>query len=119
MAVKSVLEGKWMLQDLRELIDWTRMRFKPAKSRSLVLKKGKLQDRNIRIRGKITPTIMEMQVKSLGKWFRNLFNAIKSTNKLVSQAGKWRDINGNLVYPRSTKHGAIIMRYYQESHGHC
>ncbi|VDI39843.1 Hypothetical predicted protein [Mytilus galloprovincialis] len=39
---KSVFGGKWMLQDLGELIDWARTKFKPSKSRSLILKKGKL-----------------------------------------------------------------------------
>ncbi|VDI44671.1 Hypothetical predicted protein [Mytilus galloprovincialis] len=66
-TAKSVLEGKGMLQDLGELIDWARMKFKPSKSRSLILKKGKVQDRNIRIGGDIIPTIMEKPVKNLGQ----------------------------------------------------
>ena len=42
ITAKSVLEGKWMLQDLKELIDWARMTFKPSKSKSLILQKGKI-----------------------------------------------------------------------------
>ncbi|CAC5369161.1 unnamed protein product [Mytilus coruscus] len=92
ITVKSVLEGKWMLQDLGELIDWARMKFKPSKSRSLILKKGKVQDRKITIGGDIIPTIIEKPVKSLGKWFRDSFNDRGSVDEMVSQAGKWMDI---------------------------
>ncbi|CAC5417464.1 unnamed protein product [Mytilus coruscus] len=92
ITAKSVLEGKWMLQDLGELIDWARMKFKPSKSRSLILKKGKVQDRKIRIGGDIIPTIMEKPVKSLGKWFRDSWNVRERVDEMVSQAGKWMDI---------------------------
>ena len=44
ITVKSVPEGRWMLEDLERLITWSRIKFKPAKSRSLFLKKGKAQD---------------------------------------------------------------------------
>ncbi|TWW68227.1 hypothetical protein D4764_19G0000250 [Takifugu flavidus] len=36
---------RWLLQGLERLISWARMGFKPAKSRSLVLRKGKVADR--------------------------------------------------------------------------
>ena len=63
-----------MLQDLGELIDWARMKFKPSKSRSFILKKGKIQNRKIRIGEDEIPTIMEKPAKSLGKWFRDSLN---------------------------------------------
>lgn len=37
----SVLGSRWILKGLEELITWALMSFKPVKSRSLVLKKGK------------------------------------------------------------------------------
>ncbi|KAK0142173.1 hypothetical protein N1851_020155 [Merluccius polli] len=33
-------EGRWILEDLVELNDWAKMKFKTAKSRSLVLRRG-------------------------------------------------------------------------------
>lgn len=40
----SVPECRWLLQGLERLITWAKMSFKPAKPRSLVLKKGKMVD---------------------------------------------------------------------------
>ena len=64
MTAKSVLEGKWVLQDLGELIDWASMKFKPSKSRSLILKKGKVQDRKIMIGGDIIQQTWRNQSKA-------------------------------------------------------
>lgn len=49
ITAKSVLQGDLILQDLGELIDWARMKFKPAKSTRQILKKKKVQDSKIRI----------------------------------------------------------------------
>ena len=46
------------------------MRFKPGKSRSLVLQKGKIKSTaRFTIAGEFIPTVTEKPVKSLGKWF--------------------------------------------------
>ncbi|KAK0150615.1 hypothetical protein N1851_008284 [Merluccius polli] len=41
MTTTSAPGSRWILKGLEELITWARMSFKPVKSRSLVLKKGK------------------------------------------------------------------------------
>ena len=41
ITAKSVLEDKWMLQDLGDIVHRARMKFKPSKSRSLILKERK------------------------------------------------------------------------------
>lgn len=41
----SVPGGRWILQGLEKLISWARMSSKPAKSRAMVLKKGKVTDK--------------------------------------------------------------------------
>ena len=47
--------------------------FKPAKSRSLVVKKGKVTDRfRFNIEGSMIPSVSEKPVKSLGKVLDNL-----------------------------------------------
>lgn len=54
-----------------ELTDWANMDFKPEKSRSLVLKKGRTQDRVcFRINDTIVPMFQERPVKSLVNWYR-------------------------------------------------
>lgn len=41
----AVPGARWILQGLERIMVWARMSFKPAKSRSLVLKKGEVTDR--------------------------------------------------------------------------
>lgn len=45
ITARSVPEGRWILEDLIKRTSWAKMEFKPAKSRSLVLKRGHVQDR--------------------------------------------------------------------------
>ena len=46
LTVTTAVPGaRWLLQGLESIMVWARMSFKPAKSRSLVLKKGKVTDR--------------------------------------------------------------------------
>ncbi|KAJ3580728.1 hypothetical protein NHX12_034216 [Muraenolepis orangiensis] len=55
---------------LEELVEWARMRFKPAKSRSMVLRKGKVVDKfRFNIADTAIPSISEKPVKSLGNVF--------------------------------------------------
>ncbi len=71
ITAKSVPEGRWILDDLVELNDWTRIQFKSEKSRRLVLRKGRVQDQfRFKIKDTIIPTVQEKPLKSLGKWYR-------------------------------------------------
>ena len=45
VTTSSVTGSRWLLKGLEQSTTWARMSFKPAKSRSLVLKKGKLMER--------------------------------------------------------------------------
>lgn len=45
VTTSTVPGASWILQGLEKLISWARMSFKPPKSRSLVLKKGKMMDK--------------------------------------------------------------------------
>lgn len=52
------------------LMGWSRMSFKPTKSRSLVLNKGRVADKfRFSISGTPITTIYEKPIKSLGKFF--------------------------------------------------
>ncbi|KAJ3594437.1 hypothetical protein NHX12_003744 [Muraenolepis orangiensis] len=65
---ESVPGCRWILKGLEELVEWARMRFKPAKSRSMVLRKGKVVDKiRFNIADTAIPSISEKPVKSLGK----------------------------------------------------
>lgn len=70
VTTESVPGCRWILQGLQKLVDWAHMHFKPANSRSLVLKKGKFEEKfRFHIAGIAIPTISEKPVKSLGKVF--------------------------------------------------
>ncbi|XP_050957201.1 uncharacterized protein LOC127158092 [Labeo rohita] len=72
VTTTSVPGCRWLLQGLERLVSWARMSFKPAKSRSLVLKKGKVVDRfRFAIGGTPIPSVTEKSVKSLGKVFNS------------------------------------------------
>lgn len=44
VSTESVPGCRWILQGLKKIVEWAQMCFKPAKSRSLVLRKGKVED---------------------------------------------------------------------------
>nr|XP_061785060.1 uncharacterized protein LOC133576095 [Nerophis lumbriciformis] len=61
---------RWLLRGLERIITWARMMFKPAKSRSLVLRKGRVEDKHrFSLDGVPIPSVSEKPVKSLGKIF--------------------------------------------------
>ena len=69
----SVMGGRWLLKGLERNMTWARMYFKPAKSRSLVLKKGKVMEKvRFTVAGETIPTLSEKPIKSLGKTFKQL-----------------------------------------------
>ena len=74
-------QGRWMLTDLHSVFTWVRIKFKPAKSRALVIKKGKPQRGIFKIDGIPILTVHEKAIRSLAKWFdivggaeKNMFN---------------------------------------------
>ncbi len=83
VTTTAVPGARWILQGLESLMSWARMSFKPAKSRSLVLKKGKVTDRfRFRLGEHQIPSVTERPVKSLGKVFNCRLNdrdSIKAT----------------------------------------
>ncbi|KAK0143400.1 hypothetical protein N1851_018471 [Merluccius polli] len=90
ITAKSVLEGRWILEYLVELTDWARMEFKPGKSRSLVLRRGRVQDWFcFKIREDIIPMVQEKLVKSLGKWYRADLNDKESVKEMLIEAEIW------------------------------
>ncbi|KAL1278284.1 hypothetical protein QQF64_024957 [Cirrhinus molitorella] len=58
-----------LLQKLQENIQWARMQFKPSKSRSISIVKGKLTGERFYISEEPIPTVLEKPIKSLGRWY--------------------------------------------------
>ena len=63
-------EARRMLERLDVLMAWCRMKFKPKKSRSLSVRKGKIDATTIfTVASQQIPTVSQEPVKSLGRWY--------------------------------------------------
>ncbi len=90
ITARSVPEGRWILEDLVELTTAARMEFRPSKSRSLVLKQGRVQNHfRFKIGEDTIPTVTEKPVKSLGRWYRADLSDKASVKEMFNQAEKW------------------------------
>ncbi len=84
VTTTAIPGARWILQGLERLMSWARMCFNPAKSKSLVPKKGKVTDRfRFRLGEYQIASVTERPVKSLGKVFNCRLNdrdSIKATS---------------------------------------
>jgi len=74
-----------ILTKLEELMDWSRMKFKTKKSRSLTLRKGKLVDYHFLLCGEEIPSIQDQPVKSLGRWYTDELKDTKRAKEISQQ----------------------------------
>ncbi|XP_066271644.1 uncharacterized protein [Branchiostoma lanceolatum] len=64
----SHIEARWMIAELDLMATWARMKFKPKKSRCMVIKKGKITSRfKLEVQGEPIPSIEGNPIKCLGK----------------------------------------------------
>ena len=90
VTTESVPGGRWILTGLEKLMGWARMSFKPTKSRSLVLKKGRVADKfRFSISGTPIPTISEKPIKSLGKFFDSSLRDAASIKATCEELEGW------------------------------
>ncbi|TWW59866.1 hypothetical protein D4764_06G0013960 [Takifugu flavidus] len=90
VTTTSVPGCRWISQGLERLILWARMSFKPTKSRSMVLKKGKVVDKfRFSISGTAIPSITEQPVKSLEKLFDSSLKDTAAIQKSTEELGGW------------------------------
>lgn len=70
VTTQTHIQARWVLKALEEAATWARMKFKPKKSRSLIIKRGSVTRRfNLQVQGEDIPSIMDSPIKCLGKWF--------------------------------------------------
>ena len=102
------------------LIKWARMKFKPVKSRSLVIKRGKVEDRfRFKIGNDIIPTVTEKPVKSLGKLFDKTLSDREAIQEMKQQLRGWMEIQWTKEgFRGSSRHGVTNMAYSLVCYGH-
>ena len=70
LTTDTHIQARWILKALEETASWAKMTFKPRKSRSLVIRKGRVtQSVNLTIQGENIPSFIGNPIKCLGKWF--------------------------------------------------
>ncbi|KAK7880264.1 hypothetical protein WMY93_030631 [Mugilogobius chulae] len=90
VTTESVSGCRWILQGLQKLVKWARMNFKPAKSRSMVLRKGSVDSKfQFSIAGTAIPTISEKPVQSLGKVFDSSLKDTESIKVTIASLDTW------------------------------
>ncbi|XP_063050108.1 uncharacterized protein LOC134444859 [Engraulis encrasicolus] len=90
VTTTSVPGCRWILQGLEHLINWARMNFKPAKSRSLVVKKGKVSEKfRFSIGDTQIPSVGEKPVKSLGKIYDCTLRDTAALQATTEELGTW------------------------------
>ncbi len=111
VTTTAVPGARWFLHGWERLMSWARMSFKPAKSRSLVLKKGKLTDRFcFRLGEYQIPSVTERPVKSLGKVFNCRLNDRDSVKATGADLEGW-------LWLRTVDKSGLPGRFWVYQHG--
>lgn len=77
------VQARWVLNALDESVSWARIKIKPQKSGSLIMKKGKVTKKfALKIQNEEIPSIMDKPVKCLGKWFDSSLKDQVNINQL-------------------------------------
>ena len=98
ITTQTHVQARWMLSALEEATTWARMKFKPRKSRGLIIKKGQPTQRfNLQVQGEDIPSIMDNPIKCLGKWYdatlqdgeniKRINNQLKEGLKAIDRTG--------------------------------
>ncbi|XP_066271283.1 uncharacterized protein [Branchiostoma lanceolatum] len=86
----SHIEARWMLAELDLMATWARMKFKPKKSRCMVIKKGKITSRfKLEVQGEPIPSIEGNPIKCLGKWYDDTLSDRTNVSSTMKQIEEW------------------------------
>ena len=89
ISTTTHVQARWVLTALDDTVNWTRMKFKPNKSRSLVTKKVKVTKKfNLQVQREDIPCIMDRPIKFLGKWYDV---SLKDTNNIIRTKNQLQD----------------------------
>ena len=77
------IQARWILTTLTS---WARMKFKPAKSRYMVIKNGRLTTRfRLGIQDDDIPSIEGNLIKCLGKWYDDTLQDVNNSKRVEEQ----------------------------------
>ena len=108
-----------VLNQLDELITWSRMKFKAKKSRSVTFHKGKQKQHKFTIAGEQMPTIKEEPVKSLGRWYAGTLSDRSRGVEVMKQAEDGLKAIDRTKLPGKHKICACSLHSTRDWHGLC
>ena len=83
------VQAGWVLGAKEETATWARMKFKPSKSRCLVVKKGKITQRfRLKIQEEEIPSIIDNPIKCLGKWYDDTSRDVNNSRRYAWRHNK-------------------------------
>ena len=107
------------LDTFNSLLGWCRMAFKPAKSRSLALVKGKIcSDVSFVVAGQRVPTVSKEPVKSLGRVFND---SLTDKTRKATRLGKLLRgcrLSERHHYKEGSRYGCSSLCFFQGCCGH-
>ena len=90
VTTTTLVQARWVLQALEDTVSWARMKFKPKKSRYMVIKKGRVTSRfKLKVQGEEIPSIVDNPVKSLGKWYDETLGDAVNKKNVENQVTEW------------------------------
>ena len=82
--------ARWTLAALEKTMKWARMQFNAKKSRSIVLRRGRIDNTcRFQIGGEPIPTVSEKPIKYLGKRFDETLKDQENTFETINQLDRW------------------------------
>ncbi|XP_052245600.1 uncharacterized protein LOC127854577 [Dreissena polymorpha] len=86
ITTQTHVQARWVLSALESTTSWARMKFKPKKSRSLIIKKGQSTKKfNLQVQREDIPSIMDSPIKCLGKWYDASLNDTNNVKRIKGQ----------------------------------
>ena len=103
VLTSSIICNQWVLKALEKMANWGRMQFKPSKSRSLCLQKGKVTKHAFSVQGERIPMIQEEKITCLGKVYDSSLKDINSIKDVQEKLSEWlRTIDKSQLLGRFT-----------------
>ncbi len=85
----SIQGTQWILSALEKMATWSCLQFKPEKSRSLSILKGKLTGNIFNIQGSEIPTIQDQRIRCLGKQYGSSLKDSGNLTNIKAQLNTW------------------------------
>ena len=104
VTTKSHVQARWVLSALEEVVSWAKMKFKPRKSRYMIIKKGRISEKfQLKVQGENIPSIVDEPIKCLGKWFDDTLTDKNNIENIQRQVKEWLKRTENSGLPGKYK----------------